>query len=462
MTDNFPPAPVLNHAEPIPGEGPAPSGLVIVFCWAIILAIVGLEVASNIDRSKSAANAPADNFTMAAIGKYIVGARHALDSSADKSGQGDATALLVADMEAVAKSPADQLRLAIISKEVESAAMADKRLESLNKSKDLTPAVKGDLDILNTIYRSGPAAISDSQRKLLIDDEGWFAQVALSFGLPDSTPIRSEMLAQAKRACIFYTGAGFAGGFALFIGAGLIILAIVLAATGRLPLWFRRPKFDSVFLEAFALYLAGFVVLSLVLHAIIHSPGLGWSLVLTIMLPIALLWPVVRGKPWAQTRIEFGWHCGKGIFREIGCGLIGYLAALPLLAVMLLITLQLIRLSGTNPSHPVVSYLNGGPSEIVLIYFIACVWAPVFEESMFRGALFNHLRARHGWWISAGVVGLLFASVHPQGWTTIPVLGGIGMVLCALREWRGSLIASMSAHALSNGMVITLALLTSR
>jgi hypothetical protein len=98
----------------------------------------------------------------------------------------------------------------------------------------------------------------------------------------------------------------------------------------------------------------------------------------------------------------------------------------------------------------------------VFIYFLACVWAPVFEESMFRGALFNHLRARHGWWVSASIVGLLFAAIHPQGWTTIPILGGIGMVLCALREWRSSLIASMAAHALSNGTVITLALLTSR
>jgi membrane protease YdiL (CAAX protease family) len=236
----------------------------------------------------------------------------------------------------------------------------------------------------------------------------------------------------------------------------------VLAATGRLPLWFHRGVADSVFLESFTLYLTGFVLIGVLLHHFVHSMGLGWSLVLTVMLPIAVTWPVVRGKPWSQTRLELGWHGGRGVFWEIGCGLVGYIAALPLLAMMLLITLGLIRISGANPSHPITEYLDRGPSEIVFIYFLACVWAPVFEESMFRGALFNHLRARHGWWVSATIVGLLFAAIHPQGWTTIPILGGIGMVLCALREWRGSLIASMAAHALSNGTVITLAVLTSR
>jgi membrane protease YdiL (CAAX protease family) len=352
--------------------------------------------------------------------------------------------------------------VAIISKEVESPATANGRLAALNKSSDLPASVRSDLAVLRIIYRDGPDAVSRGQRQSLLDHEDWFGQLALSFGLPDSAPARSTLLTQAKRAFLVSTSAVIAGSLGLLLGAGLIVLAIVLASTGKLPLLFRRGMPDSMFLEAFALYLAGFVLISLLLHLVVRSTGLGWTLVLTIMLPIAVGWPVLRGKPRAQTRLELGWHSGRGIFWEIGCGVVGYLAALPLLAILLLITLQLIRLSGTSPSHPVVQYLNGGPAQIALVYFIACVWAPIFEESMFRGALFNHLRARHGWWISAFIVGLLFAAVHPQGWTTIPILGGIGMVLCALREWRSSLIASMAAHALSNGMVLTLALLMSR
>jgi membrane protease YdiL (CAAX protease family) len=36
----------------------------------------------------------------------------------------------------------------------------------------------------------------------------------------------------------------------------------------------------------------------------------------------------------------------------------------------------------------------------------------------------------------------------------VPVLGMIGFTLCAVRQWRGSIIAPMTAHALNNGAVL--------
>jgi membrane protease YdiL (CAAX protease family) len=50
-------------------------------------------------------------------------------------------------------------------------------------------------------------------------------------------------------------------------------------------------------------------------------------------------------------------------------------------------------------------------------------------------------------------VAFVFAALHPQGWTAIPVLMSIAVVLGILREWRGSSIASMTAHALNNAAV---------
>jgi membrane protease YdiL (CAAX protease family) len=466
MSQNLPPDTVMGDASSALGGQGGSSRFIIFICWAMVLMIVGLEGWSNAERAAGSSDAPADNEAMSAIGHCIVGA-HVLTALTDKSGQSDPTGPLVAEMDAVAKSPSDRLAVVIISKEVQSLADSDRRLDALSKSTDLPASVRSDLAVLQVIYRDGAGAVSQEQRQSLIDHQKWFGELALTHGMPDASPERSKLLAQAKRAFVVSTSAAAIGGGAVVLGAGLIVLAIVLASTGRLPLLFRQGLPDSTFLEAFAIYLAGFVAISLmlyelVLHRFIRSPGLAGSLLLTVMLPIAVSWPVVRGKPWSQTRMELGWHGGRGVLWEMGCGVVGYIAALPLLAVMLLITLQLIRISGTTPSHPVVQYLSGGPGEIVFIYFLACIWAPIFEESMFRGALFNHLRARHGWWVSAGIVGLLFAAVHPQGWTTIPILGGIGVVLCALREWRSSLIASMAAHALSNGTVITLALLTSR
>jgi membrane protease YdiL (CAAX protease family) len=81
---------------------------------------------------------------------------------------------------------------------------------------------------------------------------------------------------------------------------------------------------------------------------------------------------------------------------------------------------------------------------------------------MFRGALFGHLRRRWNWFISVGVVSLIFAALHPQGLAAIPALGAIAVVLAGIREWRDSLIASTAAHAFNNFIAITFALLLLR
>jgi membrane protease YdiL (CAAX protease family) len=79
---------------------------------------------------------------------------------------------------------------------------------------------------------------------------------------------------------------------------------------------------------------------------------------------------------------------------------------------------------------------------------------------MFRGALFHHLRRRWNWVVSAGFSALIFAAVHPQGWTAIPVLGSLALVFAAVREWRGSAIAPMTGHFIQNFAVTTMLILT--
>lgn len=53
---------------------------------------------------------------------------------------------------------------------------------------------------------------------------------------------------------------------------------------------------------------------------------------------------MIRGMRWHTYRRAIGWHGGKGVFREIGAGVIGYLAGLPLFAMGLGITFALVGL----------------------------------------------------------------------------------------------------------------------
>jgi membrane protease YdiL (CAAX protease family) len=73
---------------------------------------------------------------------------------------------------------------------------------------------------------------------------------------------------------------------------------------------------------------------------------------------------------------------------------------------------------------------------------------------MFRGMFLRHLTARFPRWVSVIVVSIIFAAIHPQGWTVLPALGSIGAVLAMIRLQRDSLVASMTAHAMNNSLLV--------
>jgi hypothetical protein len=98
-----------------------------------------------------------------------------------------------------------------------------------------------------------------------------------------------------------------------------------------------------------------------------------------------------------------------------------------------------------------------------------CPFAPVFEELFFRGALYRNLRQTFGRWgvlgsvvIAVLVNSVVFAAIHPQGLIFIPVLGSLAVAFTLMREWRGTINASIVAHAINNFVVLTLNVLMLR
>ena len=65
---------------------------------------------------------------------------------------------------------------------------------------------------------------------------------------------------------------------------------------------------------------------------------------------------------------------------------------------------------------PILRELGSGASALSLvgIYIAACFLAPLVEETVFRGALYGHLRRRHRPILCAIAVSLLFAAIHPE------------------------------------------------
>jgi membrane protease YdiL (CAAX protease family) len=186
-----------------------------------------------------------------------------------------------------------------------------------------------------------------------------------------------------------------------------------------------------------------------------------------------LAFPRLRGVSATDLRAAIGLNTGRGILREVGAGVMCYVSAVPILVaggiIYFILSLIAQAISGEQapPSHPAVEMLGGaGAIEVVLLFTLASVMAPIVEEIAFRGFLYGHLRgfvmprARLASAMVAAVVSsVIFAAIHPQGLLFVPALGGLAVGFCLYREMRGSLIAPMVAHGINNAFTLALGLM---
>lgn len=103
-----------------------------------------------------------------------------------------------------------------------------------------------------------------------------------------------------------------------------------------------------------------------------------------------------------------------------------------------------------------------------LLVLTAVLLAPLSEELLFRGVLFQGMRARTGFWgaalASAGVFTLAHVGDGGGPVADLIIVAGIlplGVVFAAVMQWRGSLVACAVTHAVYNAGGVALLILTS-
>jgi membrane protease YdiL (CAAX protease family) len=118
--------------------------------------------------------------------------------------------------------------------------------------------------------------------------------------------------------------------------------------------------------------------------------------------------------------------------------------------------------SDPTMAHPLVEqFASSSVQDLIPMLLLACVMAPIMEETMFRGLLYRHLRdATRGWKLaglvfSALVVNVIFAAIHPQGVFAIPTLASLACGFVLAREWRGTLIPCIIAHGVNNTLMLS-------
>ncbi len=324
---------------------------------------------------------------------------------------------------------------------------------------------------------SGTEPLNEAGREQIRSQMGWFGKVLLSAGVAEGEPGAEEAAALRMQAIttVFITGilalVVFLGAL---LGLGLLVAGLIALKNGKLELRGVATEIPAQpYLGAFALYLALMVLadfLSITLHPLIAIAGM------FVSVGIAFFWPRIRGLGWRDCLRGYGWRRGKGVLHEMAAGVVGYVAMAPVFALGLCATLILTLISGWLASqgadpeelgvtprpvtHPVIAWVADGDWKVKLaVLFLASGLAPLFEETMFRGALYGVFRKRWGFVVSGLASGVIFAAVHPQGFLAIPALTAMGFGFALIREWRGTLIASMTAHSLHNGILVSVLLL---
>ena len=290
---------------------------------------------------------------------------------------------------------------------------------------------------------------------------GWAGRLAVGHTDPGGA-VEAGALATAAHMAVAVFLFAFLGvaalacavGFTVAMVRGTLKCAYVPDAT-RNPAW----------VEVFALYLAAFIGTGEILHGLDFGSEDASLAVTWVFIAVApLLYAVLRvsGVDHAQIRAGLGWNCGAGglanIGNEIAAGIGGWLAGAPVVVLMAVVASVMSRRAGMDlhPDHPLVGIALAGHGWMhwLILISVASGFAPIVEETMFRGALFHHLR---GWWtwpVAALIGGLVFAALHPQGLSAIPPLCAMAIIFTAIRTWRGTMIANAAAHACNNGVVL--------
>ncbi len=133
----------------------------------------------------------------------------------------------------------------------------------------------------------------------------------------------------------------------------------------------------------------------------------------------------------------------------------GFVAFVVIFPVSMIILLTTILINGSqnevDSAHPISFFL---PEQILPVFILAVIIAPITEEIVFRNWIYGYLRSRFSVFFSSFLSAIIFASLHPQGLVALPYLIFLGMSLAVLREYRPGIIAPIVTHFCVNGLAV--------
>ncbi len=405
---------------------------------------------------------------------------------------------------AAAKTDLQRARLGMAEAIVRSAAGTDQKARDLamkalddaaegptnptTGEKDETKGVNEDdllrdMAVARRVYEAGSAkdaGITDFEARLLKERHGFIGDLTLSFNDPAKAAARRDFLSGGGFIIAF--SLLFIAGFVGLVVAGIALLVVMLVAKPGVMILARESpnaptpvRGGSLPIEIATLFIACFLTMALLLgvaRALApDSPAVGLAAITVpwAITALLLVYPIIRGVSWSDYRRTLGLTSGRGVLREAAWGVLGWVAAFPLLLCAVFASLvlgaivELLFGSRGEPNMRIPEVLaHADVVSVLMLFALMTLWAPITEELVFRGGLFRQLSPRMVPIVAMLLSSVCFTIVHPYPvYLMLPVFT-LGAMFAFLRHWRGSLIAPMVAHAMNNALVGVMVLLIFR
>ncbi|MFC1548402.1 lysostaphin resistance A-like protein [Candidatus Omnitrophota bacterium] len=147
----------------------------------------------------------------------------------------------------------------------------------------------------------------------------------------------------------------------------------------------------------------------------------------------------------------------KGFSKSVYYAIVGYVALVPILLGIMVITFFVTKLIKYQPPvQPIVEVFMEEKETAVLWLstLFAAIFGPVAEEIFFRGFMYNAIKRTLGMFWGMIITAAVFSMLHAHIAGFLPIMA-LGILLAYLYEKTGSLVTSMSVHIMHNvGMLL--------
>lgn len=151
----------------------------------------------------------------------------------------------------------------------------------------------------------------------------------------------------------------------------------------------------------------------------------------------------------------------KNFFKNVFYGVVGYLAIVPvLMALLVAIAVFANLIKYVPPQQAVVELFMKEKGSAFLLYtsVFAAILGPVVEELFFRSFMYSAFKKYIGIFWAMMLTSALFAALHTHAVGFLPIMA-LGLLLAYLYEKTGTLVSSITVHAMHNLSMVLLVFL---